>query len=212
MQSSSTEQLYVGTSNGHALWFGSPWVGHDENIARFLAGLVNLNEQSRQRSAEYAWVEVQLADRTFVVYPLALDGFGMFLAISSSTTISAATRAITRLKITHICSVLQASHMRGHLLFVLEHLDGRARRQADRGTFADSVKEGSCGEDLADMLSCDPWGPEVGRTAPCSCSCPCSCPAVCCLPCAVGAMRVCASRAMCAPCLTLTHPILPPNA
>lgn len=166
MQSSSTEQqLYVGTSNGHALWFGSPWVGHDENIVRFLAGLVNLNEQSRQRSAEYAWVEVQLADRTFVVYPLALDGFGMFLAISSSTTISAATSAVTRLKVTHICSVLQASHMRGHLLFVLERLDGRARRQADRGTFADSVTEGSCGEDLADMLSCDPGEPEVGRAA-----------------------------------------------
>jgi len=156
------EHFYMGTGHGQALRFGSQGVGHNDSHTRFLAGVVNLNEQNRRQNADYAWVELQLGARTFVVYPLSLDGFGMFVAISYCTAKPTAS-AMIRMKIVHICSALQA-YVREHLLFVLESLDLHARRQADRGAFADSVA-GSAGEELCDLLGGDLWAEHEGEQA-----------------------------------------------
>ena len=152
----SLEQiLYIGTFNGEALWFSnSNVISHNVEHARLLAGIVNLNEKNRNCFADeehnWNWMELQMRDNLFVIYPLVINCYGMFLAISTNIAQNYAKKT-SRLKIIHIASML-LSRIRPEVGNLLKWLHHRAREHAHDESF-NNIISGSTSEDFLGFLA-----------------------------------------------------------
>lgn len=146
--------ISFGTCDGHILRFSqSSFINGSLEDIRLLASLVNLNSINsvNTRIAGHEWIEMQLNERHFIIYPLYFGDLKAFIAKESrrdefdETSIDC-----NRLLLIHIRTAIH--ELLGSVApKVLQILHDFSIQQADAGSFNSSISESA--PDLVDVLS-----------------------------------------------------------